>query len=214
MYITCPKCNTSFLILPEQIGFAGRKVRCSKCSNIWHQKPKENYIKSEPVINSEKQIYQNKPGSGINLPALLPTKISRYLYALPLVLLVLIMSLSIVLFQDYLDNDSEDAAKLLNIGDINVTAAKETDEITITYKVVNSSDQVLPMPLVRVRLFDENNNILKSHITQPKFHIEDKSDISLLPKQSIVIKTKFSSVPNSTQQVDITLGSRLAFILR
>jgi predicted Zn finger-like uncharacterized protein len=206
MYITCPKCGTHFLVQPEQIGHFGRKVRCSKCANIWHQQLKDD-IKLEPVIANPKFAYKSQLGSGINLPALLPIKIPQYLYTLPMLFICLIIILSIILFQDFWGFNSSDAAKLLSINDIHITNNKDAGKITITYKIVNSSTQILPMPLVRVRLFDKNNTALKSHVA-------DQTDIALSPKQSVSIRTEFSSVPDITEKIDITLGSRLAFILR
>ena len=38
MYIACPECDTKFVVKPEQIGKEGRKVKCSKCSLVWHHK--------------------------------------------------------------------------------------------------------------------------------------------------------------------------------
>ena len=207
MYISCPKCGTNFLVSPEQIGSFGRKVRCSKCTNIWHQQLKED-IKLEPVITTTKTTYTNHQGSGVNLPALLPIKIPQYLYALPVLFLLLIIMLSTILFQDYWDLNSSSAARLLSINDVRVINNKDAGKITITYRIVNSSDQTSSMPLVRLRLFDKNNNALKSHIA-------DQPDIILLPKQSVNIRTEFSSVPDITEKVDVTLGSsRLDFILR
>jgi predicted Zn finger-like uncharacterized protein len=67
MYITCENCNTVFIVTYEQIGEAGRKVKCSKCTNIWHQKPlsKKHII---PVQISTKTSDFKPPAYNAHLP--------------------------------------------------------------------------------------------------------------------------------------------------
>ena len=70
MYIACPNCKTKFMVLPDQIGEFGRRVKCSKCNNVWHQKLDVSYA-FEPITMTP--IMQNmQMGRGVNLPALLP----------------------------------------------------------------------------------------------------------------------------------------------
>lgn len=37
MIISCPSCGTRFKLDPKALGRAGRKVRCAKCGDHWHQ---------------------------------------------------------------------------------------------------------------------------------------------------------------------------------
>lgn len=193
------------MVLPDQIGEFGRKVKCSKCNNIWHQKLDVS-IKLEP-ISMTPIMHNTQMGRGVNLPALLPVKIPKYLYFLPLILISLILFLSVILFQDIFGVTS-----LLTIGepsitDVHIDSNKDDSKITLSYKVINFSDHEVKMPLVRIRLFDQKHNLLKSHIV-------DQTQILLAPKQYLNIKTEFPSAPKSAQQVDITLGNKLDFILR
>lgn len=55
MYIACPKCDANTIVLPEQIGIYGRKVRCPRCGNIWHQKD-ERSCKVRRAYNIGKEI--------------------------------------------------------------------------------------------------------------------------------------------------------------
>jgi predicted Zn finger-like uncharacterized protein len=206
MYIACPSCDTKFVILPEQIGASGRKVKCSKCGNIWHQLLKD-HGRLEPMATANTDSVRPIFGSGINLPALLPIKIPQYLYTLPILLISLIIALSIILFPDMFGIQPLTNSNELSVKDVHVENSKDADKIIISYKIANSSNYVKVMPLVRIRLFDENKRILKSHI-------DNQTNVSLAPKQYISIKTEFSSVPPSTEHVDITLGNKIDFILR
>jgi predicted Zn finger-like uncharacterized protein len=42
MIVTCPVCNTRYLIDPRSLGVTGRSVRCTQCSHIWMQLPPED----------------------------------------------------------------------------------------------------------------------------------------------------------------------------
>lgn len=39
MIVTCPACATRYSVDPSAIAAEGRKVRCTRCSHIWHQMP-------------------------------------------------------------------------------------------------------------------------------------------------------------------------------
>jgi predicted Zn finger-like uncharacterized protein len=209
MYISCPKCNTRFVVLPDQIGQFGRKVRCSKCSHIWHQRPiitNPNQVKLEPIVSSQVASTQSVPtGPGINLPALLPVKIPFYLLILPAILISLITFFSILLFQDKFW--SKDYLSDISIKDVQVHHYKEVGKIVVNYKIVNSSDIGKSIPLIRVRLLDSNHLPLKSHVV-------DQTSLQLAPKQYVSIKTEFVAAPDVAEEVDVTIGNNLDFILR
>jgi len=193
------------MVLPKQIGEFGRKVKCSKCDHIWHQYL-NSPMKTESTHNTH-SIANSRLGNGVNLPALLPIKIPQYLYCLPILLISLIIFLSVILFQDKFGIQSFLILGEPCVTDIHVENNKDQAKIILSYKIVNFSDNQIKMPLIRIRLFDSNNKMLKSHIV-------DQTKISLSPKQYINIKTEFPSAPKHAKKIDITLGNRLDFMLR
>jgi predicted Zn finger-like uncharacterized protein len=42
MIVTCPACNTRYLIDPRALGVTGRSVRCTQCDHVWMQLPPED----------------------------------------------------------------------------------------------------------------------------------------------------------------------------
>ncbi|MBT3792200.1 MAG: DUF3426 domain-containing protein [Rhodospirillales bacterium] len=42
MIITCPSCATRYQVDPAKFGAAGRRVRCSSCSNVWSEEPADD----------------------------------------------------------------------------------------------------------------------------------------------------------------------------
>lgn len=42
MIITCPSCSTRYKLDPAQFGPEGRRVRCTKCANVWTEMPADD----------------------------------------------------------------------------------------------------------------------------------------------------------------------------
>ncbi|MEA0971697.1 Zn-ribbon containing protein [Candidatus Megaera venefica] len=204
MYIACPECDTKFVVTPEQIGKHGRKVKCSKCAHIWHQKLADQ-VRIEPLITQP--IIATPLGNGINLPALLPIKIQPYLYAMPIVMIGLIIFMLIMVFPNGLGINTLLNNTTLSIKDVQIQNQTELEKITVSYKIHNTADKTVKMPLVRIRLFDKNNRIVKSLI-------DDHTNIDMSPNQFIEIKTEFVPAPSSTDSIDIMIGNKIDFILR
>ena len=203
MYIACPECNTKFVVTPEQIGKDGRKVKCSKCSHIWYKKLDED-VRIEPALTAP--VVSTTLGNGVNLPALLPMKIPPYLYMMPVVMIGLIIFMLVMLFPDNLGFESLLNSDNLSIKDVQIVKQQDIEKITVSYKVHNTSLKDVKMPLVRVRLFDKNNRVLKS--------LTDYHTNIISPNQFLQVKTEFMSVPSSADNIDIMMGNEVDFILR
>tara|TARA_B110000211_G_C13843128_1_gene448823 strand:- start:37 stop:648 length:612 start_codon:yes stop_codon:yes gene_type:complete len=203
MYIACTECDTKFVVTPEQIGKHGRKVKCSKCSHVWHQNLEDN-IRIEPVLTAPEAF--TPLGNGVNLPALLPVKIPPYLFVMPLLMIGLIIFMLTMLFPNKLGNSLLNSNEM-SIKDMQIVNEKDLDKITVNYKVHNTSFKDIKMPLVRIRLFDKNNRVLKSII-------DDHTNIDMSPDQYIQIKTEFVPAPPSVDSIDIMIGNKIDFLLR
>jgi predicted Zn finger-like uncharacterized protein len=205
MYIACPKCDTKFVVTPEQIGKEGRKVKCSKCSHVWHYKLADQ-LRIEPIITQP--IAATPLGNGINLPALLPIKIQPYLYVMPVVMIGLIIFMLIMVFPNSLGINTLLHSNNLSIKDVQVQNQKDLDKITISYKIYNSASTIVKMPLVRIRFFDKNGKIVESKID------DQNSNVDMSPHQFIQIKTELVPAPSAADSIDIMIGNKIDFILR
>lgn len=68
MHLTCPSCDTKFLIDPDQIGPAGRRVRCGNCGHDWVQaQPSES--ESEAASSGNLESPTEEPGLAAEEPA-------------------------------------------------------------------------------------------------------------------------------------------------
>ena len=202
MYITCPECETRFAVTADEIGKNGRKVKCSKCFNIWHQKPFRQ-VRIEPKVESLST--KTLPlGNGINLPVLLPIKVPAHLlYGLPILLISMIIFMVAILFQGGFVIPSILNNKDLTISDI--YNQQELGKTTINYKVTNLSNKSIKIPLIRIRVFDKNNRLINSRI-------ESHNNIKLSPSQNVIINTELGDVPPNAN-IDIMIGNKLDFIL-
>ena len=205
MYIACPECDTKFVVKPEQIGKEGRKVKCSKCSHVWHHKLADQ-LRIEPIRTQP--LVTTPLGNGINLPALLPIKIQPYLYVMPVVMIGLIIFMIIMVFPTSLGINTLLNSNNLSIKDVQVQNQKDLDKITISYKVHNSAATIVKMPLVRIRFFDKNGKIIDSKID------DQNNNVDMSPKQGIQINTEFVPAPSAADSIDIMIGNKIDFILR
>jgi predicted Zn finger-like uncharacterized protein len=204
MYIACPECDTKFVVTSEQIGKHGRKVKCSKCSHIWHQRL-DDQVRVEPTLTMPSVT--TPLGNGVNLPALLPIKIPHYLYMTPVLMLGLIILMLAMLFPNNLGFESLLNSNDLHIKDIQIENQKYLEKITVAYKVHNTSLKEVKMPLVRIRLFDKNNRIIKTLI-------DDHTDRDMAPNQFIKIEAEFVPAPPAADSIDIMIGNKIDFIIR
>ncbi len=204
MYIACPECDTKFVVTPNQIGKHGRKVKCSKCSHIWHQRLDDN-ARIEPVLTAK--IEATPIGNGVNLPALLPIKIPPYLYMIPALMIGMILFMLLMLFPNNMGFDSMLNKNDLKIRDVQITHQEEINKITVSYKIHNTSLKEIRMPLVRIRLFNNNNRVVKSMVN-------DHSNVRIAPNQYIQVQDDFAPAPPSTDNIDIMIGNKVDFILR
>ena len=68
MIITCPACSRRYIIDPESLGAQGRDVRCSGCSNAWHQDPASDMPESIELVESVSVIPTEPKEGAAKLP--------------------------------------------------------------------------------------------------------------------------------------------------
>lgn len=231
MSIACPNCNTNFTVSKNQLGFAGRKVKCSQCQHIWYQKlnsnnedaskhnsssvlnciPKKIDTNETEKITVEKPIYLNISG---NLPALLQAKTPRYLYIVNILLFNFIVVLSFMLFYHKFNipnfynkyHNIVSYNNLLTIENIKTDYKKKIGKIQVSYHINNNFDKELTVPLIRIRLLDKDRMMVKSYIMNQK-------NIKLAPSQHLEIVTTLDLVPPASALLDVTIGNNLDLIL-
>lgn len=206
MIISCPNCSAGFFVSPQQIGEAGRRVKCSKCKNVWHATIDQNKIPNDEII--ARRIQDQKYVSGSNLPAVIPIKIPNLLYYLPGVLLTLIIVSIFTLYPSMYNITGiygpMNVPEGLKIEQVIHDFNKERNHVSVEYSVINRSNSPQKVPLVQLKLIDKDDNVLRTAYA-------DGNGMILEPNKMVRAKSEFNDVKSTSKFVEIALGSRLKF---
>jgi len=196
MYITCPKCSTSFVVTADQIGESGRKVRCSKCKNTWRAMLPAAY-KSQS-LNPDSDILKT-PESGIHLPVLSPLvkrkKSTPALYALFALFIMAIVMIFTV--------NGVDLSKIISFHnqDLKISEVKlyqlSPNEILARYKIANHNSKPSAIPYVRIRLYDHANKLLDTR----RISLDNTV---LEPNESLNIKIPLEDIEPGVHSIDLS----------
>ena len=104
------------------------------------------------------------------------------------------------------------SASLLNsnnivLKDIQIQHDKNIGKIIVNYKIHNISNKQMKVPLVRIRLLDKTDRVVKSLV-------DDNTHMDMLPDQFLQIKTEFVPAPKSVENIDMMVGNKIDFLLR
>lgn len=212
MIISCPKCSAGFYVLPAQIGTTGRRVKCSKCKNIWHASISSDTIVKEDVI-VQKTILSNTI-TGANLPTVIPIELSATLYALPWLFIILIFSTIWLLYPDITDKiglcGTMCAGKNMRVENMIYDFDKTNNKLKVRYSITNQGYEKSPLPLVQIFVTDKHQVKLYSLVADPN----KNGRIALAPGKSISAKTEFANLSPEAKFLHIQLGSYTKFLFR
>ena len=63
MIITCPSCSTRYPVEAASFAPSGRKVRCAKCGQSWHQAPPTDLDEAAPVVSPAAEAVPPAPAA-------------------------------------------------------------------------------------------------------------------------------------------------------
>lgn len=64
MILTCPACDTKYVVKDDAIPPGGRQVRCASCKHSWHQEPEGAIVEAESVAVDFESAPPPIPGHG------------------------------------------------------------------------------------------------------------------------------------------------------
>ncbi|MBN9542187.1 MAG: zinc-ribbon domain-containing protein [Alphaproteobacteria bacterium] len=222
MIVTCPSCFSRFSLDNNILPPRGRKVRCSKCKNEWHQEhPDFSFTTAKKEeINIDKFI--KDPGEG---KLGIPTKALIIQYIPKIVFFfigVIMLSFTMLIFyRDNLGLTAKFEGFYDSIGYSNTTSMKFADltiQKTLTTNgnflvfsgnMINDSNKPVDAVFLRVTIKDRNNNELVKQIfpyTGAKY---------IEPGESIDIKfpMKIWFNPELMNFVELDIASKLEFAI-
>lgn len=210
MIIKCPSCLVRFIVPDNAIGSEGRKVKCNKCQNKWHQMPDTNISNVIPSIQNQAEI--NPVPENSNLPAIKKGKTSVLLKAVITILLVVnLIGLTIVYDEKILSiapsmknyykaigvYKSQDVA-LYNTS-VEINEDSNTKQAIISGLVVNETDKELIMPSIKLVLYDKYNKKIQTLF----WHVKDKT---IKAKEKLPFKKLLENLNKESHHLSIDLG--------
>lgn len=206
MYITCPNCQTKFIVTSNQIGINGRRVKCSECSHLWYQKldyntSKLNDVTTEAIKTPVKNHYNT------NVPVILPYIPPKKKYNIFPILWTgfIIFCLVILLIDSFKFLGKYDQLK---IEEINIGKSCHIGSMKIFYKLSNESDYLISDPLIKVRVMDTNNQALDEYVSITKLQTK------IPAKQAVYLEMNIEGIPAEAKYMDISIGNRLGLLFK
>lgn len=199
MHISCPKCEVKFIVSLDQIPPEGRYVRCSKCSHLWHSSHQGLVLFSATPPEKVMRTHTYIQRSGVNLPAIIPNNKSKYIRFFTLTLLLLIFLIGYTL-NNYISYYNNLEAEVIRVSRLN-------DNLALTYKIKCSKGTFFYLPLIRIRLYDKDFQLLNTYILKD-------FDKTLINSNNVVIKTNLDNVSTKANNVNITIGSNFTLFFK
>ena len=241
MFITCQNCNTNFIIDPNQLGDQGRKVKCSKCQNVWYHKitSNENIISNirstdnntfhsnstEDSIIEDNNINKPDPNNisstiytdirhGINLPVKINTKPQNHYTWQQFFLNFFTLLLFIVnISLIYLLSNYNDLIKKDSLFDfIKISQVGYfVDPFSNNFIIKYQLKNTALKPLIAPFIDIQLLDKDKKLISS---HIDYWSNLRLPPSNTVNINTEFYSIKQNVGYVNITFGNRIYFLIK
>ena len=217
MLISCPNCSTNFAVPAKAIGENGKKVKCSKCSHVWLQKPiavdKEKLNKVLKVPEDTKVPTKDSTNEGINLPAKSYKKANFKLAASLAIIFVLVVFSSILTFTGQYKSFAN-IMGLKSYYGLRFEKFKVESEVIdkkydfyIKGMLVNSSDKQIALPKFNLKVLSQGGRVMaEAEIDPPAEFIEANSEIPFNPD--------ITGISGNAEKVTLEFGNWLELMFR
>lgn len=222
MVITCPNCQTKFMVPSQALVPDGRKVRCSRCAHVWFQGPHEEEGKKKPSDLAEFE-YPEAPALAhkeSNLPALvkekgipswlIPAAAGAFALSIPFFLLGNRESWGAGMsgIYDMLGYYDQEGLALGDIRVLEFSNRRNRDSVTyqVNGKIINESEATRRPPVIRVTLMDEEGGELES--------LDIPQEEGIAPGAATAFTAQLKTRKTNVASVRLDIGSPLALSLR
>lgn len=210
MIITCPECKTRYMIKSDKLGLDAKTVRCAKCKHQWTVNPTpevEEILEKPPLPPIARLDGQDFNEQQKKLNDKITKRKNIVIIGLSIILVIfLVLS---VLLKDTLVKSNPSLASIYELLGFSVKQEKEVfvglviqdverqlDEngdvsiLSFSGKIRNQSGVEVPVPNVKVQLFDEGGILLDEWVAQPEHK-------TLKPEETTTWICRFYNAPLS-----------------
>ncbi len=189
MLVSCPSCKEKFKVDESLIGGAGRKVKCSKCGDIWVQTliPIKDDV---PVSLRRRQESQVSSTSCIR-------SCGKNFYTY--ISIALFAALLALIYFNFFSLGTD-----LRLGKVYFFGKDET--LSIEYEIINDSSEFVQAPLAIVNLIGTEGKIVK-------YYFIDHGEVFIKPLSHAKFKSYLPVVPEKINNISLRLGNWLDFLI-
>jgi predicted Zn finger-like uncharacterized protein len=209
MIITCPECQTTYLVTPESLGEKGRNVRCAKCKHVWFCAAPEI---QEDLLTKQELKEQVLSYNKADLPAVVKqVSTPKYLKILPPFFTVLTLITFIILHNQSVMGIFPTATNYYSsIGIFNANGLVlrdpyiQKDGNTTRFKATlhNYSDHTIELPFIEIAIANGQRSNMMSYSTR----LEGKA---LEPGEEFIISNHVNNLNSLAKYLRINIGNKL-----
>lgn len=219
MILTCPSCQSRYVVPDSAIGPAGRKVRCAKCRHSWYQDPPAGAAapaRSPPVYTAPTPPPPAAPMPSFDEPE--PAAVAEppfrrrrnraRLWTILAVIAALLMIGAIVALQYFgLPAFGQSIGIPVQAGSaLTITGTAErrhlasgNELLEVRGEIVNGTDQVQRVPQIRAELKDAQDRVVYSWSIAPPLR-------ELQPRGRVTFTSADVDVPTGGRRLSLTFG--------